>query len=62
MFFQKLKIQRNFYLLNKFVSKNKIDVIFPISDRELKFYLKKIFMKKDKRNCLDLKIIEIKIK
>ena len=58
----KVKNSKKFLsFLNKFVSKNKIDVIFPISDRELKILSlkKKFFMKKGVNVIVsDLKIIE----
>lgn len=58
----KVKNSKKFLsFLNKFVSKNKIDVIFPISDRELKILSqkKKFFMKRGVNVIVsDLKIIE----
>ena len=58
----KVKNSKKFLsFLNKYVLKNKIDVIFPISDRELKILSqkKKFFMKKGVNVIVsDLKIIE----
>ena len=58
----KVKNSKKFLsFLNKYVLKNKIDVIFPISDRELKILSqkKKFFMKKGVKVIVsDLKIIE----